>query len=197
MRPFETFGTRPFLWASPEDLSQIQRKYLALSREFHPDRVNQADPEVLEKAETQTALINLDYSRMRDFWKLVDSVLAEGLDPSACPVRANKLAPPELTAEYFDLQERAMEENIDSSAVKKAFAELELKISSLVRAQEHEILDFAKRYPFQGFGQFPKLPWTQDELLELKGLLEQVRYSRSFLKDLKAKFGAANGMIRK
>lgn len=188
MRPFETFGLKPFLWAKSEDLSQIQKKYLNLSRQFHPDRVDQSSPQLLEEAEAQTALLNLDYSKIKDIWKLIDSVLAEGLDPSACPVRSSKLAPPELTAEYFDLQERALEEGPQSPSVIQAFSELESKISQLLETQEAAIFAIAKKHPFQGFGSHKLVPWTQDELLEIKTLLEQVRYSRSFLRDLKAKF---------
>lgn len=185
-RPFTTFELKPFLVATPDDLAQIQKKYLLLSRQHHPDRVSQSDTHAQEQAEDISSKLNFDFSQLKDFWKLVEVVLSQGLQNAACPIRSPHQSPPELAVDYFELQEKLAEMPKGSAEAKKLMHEFKGKVQVHLSQKEKSVLDFASQFRFQGFG-VPKAPWKNSDLLKLQDLLEQVRYYRSFMKDIDQK----------
>jgi len=188
LRPFKTFGLNPFLWIEAEELSVIQKKYLQLSREFHPDRVSQDNDDAQQKAEEISSQINFDYSQLKDFWKLLEVVLSEGLKSANCPVRHPHQAPPEFAIEYFELQEEISDLGLSSEQAKLKFAAFREKVLRKLEEIEGKVKTYAARFPYQGFGK-NSVPWTDSDLLFLQDLLENLRYLRSFLRDIESKIG--------
>jgi curved DNA-binding protein CbpA len=186
LRPFSTFELKPFLWVSSDEFSQIQKKYLTLSRAHHPDRIAQDDEAAQSKAEEISSRINYDFSLLKDFWKLVEVVLAEGLKNATCPVRKTQSSPPELAEDYFELQEKLSDLPRGAREATELLNTFKSKVKAILAQKEKSVTEFAARFPFQGFGA-STAPWKDSDLLKLQDLLEQVRYYRSFLRDIDQK----------
>jgi molecular chaperone HscB len=186
MRPFSTLLVAPYLWATPEQARELQRRFYELSRELHPDRFANADDETRAEVESRSALLNADYARLKDFWRLVETVAAA----EAAPARAST-PPPELAADYFELQEQAMELGPAHAEVRKQAEALKATLRARLLADETKVEDFAKRFPYAGPATTDiAAPWNEKDLEELRKLLQAVRFGRSFLRDLEAKFPA-------
>jgi DnaJ-domain-containing protein 1 len=186
LRPFKTFGLNPFLWIEAKDFSVIQKKYLQLSREFHPDRVSQDSDDAQQKAEEISSQINFDYSQLKDFWKLLEVVLSEGLKSANCPVRHPHQAPPEFAIEYFELQEEISDLGLNSEQANAKLRSFRERVFKKLDELESQIKAYASRFPYQGFGK-NSTPWEVSDLLLLQDLLESHRYLKSFLKDIESK----------
>jgi len=175
----------PYLWATPEQTRELQKRFYELSRELHPDGFANADAETRGEAESRSALLNADYAKLKDFWRLVESVGA------AEPAEAHRATPPpELAADYFELQEQAMELGPTHPQVKAQAATLQATLTARLTADEAKVTAFAQRFPYTGLGSpLAEAPWNATDLTELRKLLQTVRFGRSFLRDVTAKFG--------
>jgi curved DNA-binding protein CbpA len=184
-RPFSTLGLKPFLFASDADRSQIQTQYIRLSRQFHPDRAPAG--EARTQAEALSARINRDAALVRDFWKLVEEVAHPTLEHGAqneTPPPARGGPPPDLAEEYFEIQEAIADGSPEARSQINAFT---AKIESRLVQSEKAVIDFAKRFPYSGLGDGDE-PWTSSDLEQLRALLRTLRFDRSFLRDISAKF---------
>ena len=194
MRPFETLGLRPFLYAEGAELEQLRAVFHKLSRQYHPDRFINASDETRAAAEAQAAALNTDYASLREPWALIDRVLAEAAQAEgAAREPARGALPPELAEEYFELQEQWAEDG-PASATAQASAAAFLKRIEAKRAQaEQAVLALAQRYPFRGFTETPSepapTPWTPNELATLRTAVHELRYYRSFERDIRQKSG--------
>jgi curved DNA-binding protein CbpA len=186
LRPFDTLGLKPFLFASDAQLAEIQSEYIRLSRKYHPDRATPGDDQAREQAEAFSARLNTDYSKIRDFWKLVEAVASSQGSESITPVRFSG-PPPELAADYFELQESLDEEGAQSPASQKRLADFTRAIEAKLEQAEERVRSFARQFPFQGFGQAMS-PWKPEDIAKLNQLLKELRYYRSFLRDIHARY---------
>ncbi len=191
MRPFSSLGLKPFLWADEAAQKQIQARFYELSRKLHPDRTSHLPDEEREASEAQAAALNADYAKLRDVWRLMESVLATAKPDAGAPRKSGP--PPSLAMEYFELQER-LEDEGPSDELRVAADELRAEVEAEVRAAEAETLEVARRFPFAGFasqGADAPVPWTSADLASLAERLDRVRFGRSFLRDFDAKFARA------
>ena len=190
-RPFSTLGLKPFLWLEADDYKAIQKRYFQLSREFHPDRMGHLSDNERQMLEATSAKINLDYSKLKDSQKLAESVVS-GAHLSSLNVDLSKSAkssvPPQLAAEYFELQEVWEENGFDSVESQKSGQIFLAKVRGLKEQSESELTVQLKEFPFQGFGD-ASAPWTESDLKSLSAVLQQLRYFNSFMKDFESRFG--------
>lgn len=182
-RPFSTLHVKPYLWAAPEDVAILHREFLKLSRKFHPDLLVNVSEETRSLQEAAASQLNTDYAKLKDFWKLCESV-THGV---SVPQRAQKPStPPELAADYFELQE-LWDENPEKAQT--AVRNFVAKVQGELESAEAKIKTFAARFPFQGLGD-ALAPWSTADLETLNGFLQKLRYYRSFTQDMARKFGS-------
>ena len=181
-RPFSTFELKPFLFADADGIAQIQRAYFDLSRKYHPDLAQSLSEEGRHVQEAASARLNADYSVLKDFWKLLDSVVHGAKIPQASKGSA---LPPALAAEYFELQDLWQEGRRDE-AVRRAEQSIEKELRDELNAGEEAVVRLAKKFPFRGFGN-ESAPWNEKELVELSALLQKLRYLKAFSHDFESK----------
>jgi len=184
-RPFSTLGVKPFLFAQTQELEAIQKEYFRLSRKYHPDLFQNANDDQKAMQEAAAAQLNTDYARLKDFWKLTESVVHGAKIPQTSNRAAG--APPDLASDYFELQELWAEKGAQDPAVKSEAQSFLKKITGKLSESEALVIEFAKRYPYQGLGDAVP-PWNEKDLENLNKLLQQLRYFRSFSKDIEQKF---------
>jgi molecular chaperone HscB len=88
------------------DDADLNRRFLALSREHHPDRFAGRDPAAVAVAQRNAARVNDAYRTLRDPIRRVEYLL--DLAGVTRPEGEAK-CPPDLLEEVFDLRERQME----------------------------------------------------------------------------------------
>ncbi len=188
MRPFSTFSLKPFLLASPSDLETIKRIFLKLSRKYHPDMVQGDKEKIL--AEERSAALNADFSIMKNPEELLEKILSES-DPSVSAVAVGRRGPPPaLSADYFELLEWIEENEGKASVVQKKMEDFRSVVrKKLTEAQERLFAAMAK-FPFQGEGTSTMKPWTNLDLKNFQSLYEDLKYMKSFLRDIEAKQGS-------
>lgn len=176
MRPFSTLGVNPFLFATEKDLSTLQSEFHKRSRQYHPDRFLRASDEEKQEAEARSAQLNADYSQLKDPWELINSVI----ESDSMPAAAKSGPPPDLAADYFELQETLEERPQEAVKALEDFLKL---VSDKRVAGEEKIMTEAQRFPFSGLGEAPA-PWSASDLDRLRAAVVQLRYYKSFENDI-------------
>jgi molecular chaperone HscB len=163
--PFERLGLpRRF----SIDADELERQYLALSREAHPDFHSGSGAEAQADAETASAAINEAYATLKDPFRRAEALMELLGGPN---VNAQKEMPPAFLMEMLELRERIEQ----ADTVEKAAIESELK------EREGAIFDgiaelFAKCEP----GSF-----EETLLISIRGELNVAKYLRGLLRDLR------------
>ena len=141
------------------DLKDLEKRFYALSRKWHPDRFARANAEDRQQALDASAILNDGYRTLRDPIKRANYLLKEqGFDIGE---QQSKDVPPELLEEVFELN-MALEES-DEEAIAKArsaFEKMEQAIDEELSGKYREY-DEKKR---------------REVLGEIRGLLNRRRY---------------------
>jgi len=169
---FEIFGIEKKLALDVEDL---QRRFYARSREWHPDLHARAGAEQLAKAEQASATLNDAWRTLRDPVARAEYVLrAEGFDIGE---QRGRDVPPELLEEVFELN-MALEEAREGDAGAKA---------EVGRALTHfeELLAGIDRKRDEIFLSYDAVPGGET-LLELRSLLNRRKYLENLVRDARA-----------
>src|SRR6516165_12720529 len=83
------------------DLKELEKKFYALSRQYHPDMHSRKTREERDQAEENTAVLNDAYRALRDPVTRAEYLLRlEGFDIGE---QTSKDVPPELLEEVFEL----------------------------------------------------------------------------------------------
>ena len=189
-RPFSTLGVKPFLFLTPEAQIELQAHYIQLSRKHHPDRMHGLSNEARERAESLSAQINADFAILKDRIKLVEAVLANSAGEASVLSNSDaRKAPPELAMDYFELQEAVAESGSDSVAAQKQLADFMAKVNAKRLDYESRIEEFSKRFPYSGLGD-GLVPWHLEDLSQLAAWNDQLRYYRSFERDIQIRFAS-------
>lgn len=184
-RPFSTFELLPFLFVDSNDIAEIQKAYFKLSRKYHPDLAQNLSEDARNIQEATSARLNSDYALLKDFWKLLDSVVHGAKIPQASKGAA---LPPTLAGEYFELQDLWQEKGRDAPEARQIERDLVAQLRKELDGAESAVVLFAKRFPFKGFGN-AAAPWSEKDLVELSTLLQKLRYLKAFTVDLESKKG--------
>lgn len=192
-RPFSSLGAKPFLSASTSDLAQLQSEFHKRSRIYHPDRFLNASDEERQEAETQSAALNADYARLRDPIALIDTVLENDKSANDAQIQARRSGPPpELAAEYFELQESLAENGPTHPNTQRALKEFSQQVRERRAGAETKLMELARRFPFAGFGEAPA-PWTSADLELIRKATFELRYYKSFENDITRRLGLTGG----
>lgn len=141
------------------DLKDLERRFYALSRKWHPDRFARAAAQEREEAIDASAVLNDGYRVLRDPIQRAAYLLKEnGFDIGE---QQSKDVPPELLEEVFELN-MAMEES-DEAAIREARAKFEVMQQSI----DEELTESYRDYDAQP---------DRDGLAKVRGLLNRRKY---------------------
>ena len=141
------------------DLKDLEQRFYALSRKWHPDRFARAGAEERQQALDASAVLNDGYRVLRDPIQRANYLLKEeGFDIGE---QQSKDVPPELLEEVFELN-MALEES-DSQAI----AEARTKFEKMLAEVDRELTG-----RFVEYDQGP----SRDMLSEVRALLNRRRY---------------------
>jgi molecular chaperone HscB len=141
------------------DLKDLEKRFYALSRKWHPDRFARSGTDERQQALDASAILNDGYRVLRDPIQRANYLLKEnGFDIGE---QQSKQVPPELLEEVFELN-MALEE-ADAAAI----AEARVKFEKMQQAVDAEL---ETRYR-----QYDENP-SQETLGEIRGLLNRRKY---------------------
>jgi molecular chaperone HscB len=154
------------------DLEDLQRRFYANSREWHPDRHARAGAAQLAYAEAASATLNDAWRVLRDPVARAEYVLkGEGFDIGE---QRGKDVPPELLEEVFELN-MALEEARDGDAAAKAeVARALTKFEGLLNE-----IDVQRDAIFLEYDAAP----CRDILNKLRSLLNRRKYLQNLVRD--------------
>lgn len=169
---FAIFGIEKKLALDVEDL---QRRFYANSREWHPDRHARAGAQQLAWAEEASATLNDAWRVLRDPVARAEYVLkGEGFDIGE---QRGKDVPPELLEEVFELN-MALEEARDGDAgAKEEVARALTKFERLLAE-----IDAERDGIFAIYDGSP----AHETLTKLRGLLNRRKYLQNLVRDARA-----------
>jgi molecular chaperone HscB len=146
------------------DLKDLERRFYALSRTWHPDRFARASAEDRQQAVDASAILNDGYRVLRDPIQRANYLLKEhGFDIGE---QQSKDVPPELLEEVFELN-MALEES-DESAIAQARRHFEQMLAGL---------DGELAAKSAGYDASP----ARERLAEVRGLLNRRKYIQNLL----------------
>jgi molecular chaperone HscB len=162
------------------DLADLEKRFYALSRQYHPDRYTLKSREEQQYALDATAILNDAYRTLRDPLARAEYLLKEnGFDIGE---QGSKNVPPELLEEVFELNMPIEElRGGDDSAragleqARKKFVDMREKIDSELQSR------------FEGYDQAP----DRNVLSEIRGLLNRRRYVRNLINEVERELTGA------
>jgi len=157
------------------DLEDLQRRFYANSREWHPDRHARAGAEQMAYAEAASATLNDAWRVLRDPVARAEYVLKqEGFDISE---QRGKDVPPELLEEVFDLN-IALEEARDGDSSAKSEVGKSLERFELLLKD----IDSERDAIFSAYDAAP----GREMLNRLRALLNRRKYLQNLVRDARA-----------
>jgi molecular chaperone HscB len=150
------------------DLVDLEKRYYALSRKWHPDLFARQPEAQRLQAEQHTALLNDAYRTLKDPVRRAEYVLSEhGL------AAAHQSAPPDLLEEVFELN-MALEEIRDGDkSVRPQLEEAQKKFAGMQDEIDCELQ-----------AQFEKYDGGPDSLGRIRAILNRRNYIRNLLRDV-------------
>lgn len=169
---FAIFGIEKKLALDVEDL---QRRFYANSREWHPDRHARAGAQQLAYAEEASATLNDAWRALRDPVARAEYVLkGEGFDIGE---QRGRDVPPELLEEVFELN-MALEEARDGDAsAKEEVARSLTKFERLLNEIDAQRDDIFLAYDASH---------DRETLVQLRALLNRRKYLQNLVRDARA-----------
>jgi molecular chaperone HscB len=141
------------------DTKDLEQRFYALSRKWHPDRFARAGAEERQQALDASALLNDGYRVLRDPVQRANYLLKEhGFDIGE---QQTKDVPPELLEEVFELNV-ALEES-DAEAIAQARSNFEKMLAALDRELGTQFEEYDKNE-------------SREALASVRGLLNRRKY---------------------
>ncbi|HEU0122078.1 MAG TPA: Fe-S protein assembly co-chaperone HscB [Bryobacteraceae bacterium] len=157
------------------DLEDLQRRFYARSRDWHPDRHVRAGAQQLAFAEEASATLNDAWRVLRDPVARAEYVLkTEGFDIGE---QRGRDVPPELLEEVFELNMALEEARTGDAGAKAEVAAALTRFKSLLSA-----LDAERDSLFAVYDAAP----SNETLARLRGLLNRRKYLQNLVRDASA-----------
>ena len=163
---YEVLGLEPKLTLDPADL---QKRFYARSRQWHPDKFSRASAVEQQKALDQTALLNDAFRTLRDPVARAEYVLDQH------KVHASKAPPPELLEEVFELNMALEELRQGDESARGQLTESREKFVHMLAEVDHGLTVMAAKYD-----------GGHDESLlsAIRSVLDRRRYISNLLRDV-------------
>jgi molecular chaperone HscB len=154
------------------DLADLEKRYYALSRQWHPDRFARKSEPERNEAEQKTALLNDAYRTLKNPVLRAEYVLSNnGLHV------AHQSAPPDLLEEVFELN-MALEEIRDGD--NSVRPQLEEARTRFLHMQQQ--IDASLQTEFATYGREPE--GREPSLNRIRAILNRRNYIRNLVRDV-------------
>jgi molecular chaperone HscB len=157
------------------DAQQVEREYLARSRDAHPDFHRLASNEEQQVSLQQSAALNEAYATLREPFRRAEYLLQLEGGPSAAE---HKEMTPEFLEEMLDLRMEIEELRESGGRESTAIAEME---QQLIKRRDKLIDDLACR-----FDKLESEGTNRDLLVQIRQTLNAAKYIQGLLRDLRA-----------
>jgi len=165
------------------DLKDLERRFYALSRQYHPDRFTLKSAEEQQMALDATAILNDGYRTLRDPLARAEYLLKEnGFDIGE---QGSKNVPPELLEEVFELNMALEELRGGDESARAGLEEARDKFVAM-RAQIDSELQ----------SKFAEYDASRDRnvLAEIRGMLNRRRYVRNLVNEVEKELSGAEAV---
>lgn len=159
---FDLLGLRP---GYDLDLTELRRKYFAVVRDIHPDRMIAADPAAQRLCMRTSALINQAFEVLRDPLLRAEYLLELAGGKAATD---DKQVPQSVLSEALMLREEI--EEAKAADDRRALDGVRRQVQARFDTTREEIASLAQQ-----------LPSTQESRQDLRGKLNAIRYYRRLL----------------
>lgn len=162
------------------DLKDLERRFYALSRQYHPDRFTLKSAEEQEMALDATAILNDGYRTLRDPLARAEYLLKEnGFDIGE---QGSKNVPPELLEEVFELNMALEELRGGDESARPALEEARDKFVAMRDGIDGELQ-----------AKFAEYDRSRDRnvLAEIRGILNRRRYVRNLVNEVEKELAGA------
>ncbi|HVP45759.1 MAG TPA: Fe-S protein assembly co-chaperone HscB [Bryobacteraceae bacterium] len=162
------------------DLADLEKRFYALSRQYHPDRYTLKSREEQQYALDATAVLNDAYRTLRDPLARAEYLLKEnGFDIGE---QGSKNVPPELLEEVFELNMALEELRGGDDSARPALEEARNKFVAM-----REEIDSELQSRFAAYDR------TRDHevLADIRGILNRRRYIRNLVNEVEKELAGA------
>jgi molecular chaperone HscB len=150
------------------DLADLEKRYYALSRQWHPDRFARKSEAERNEAEQNGALLNDAYRTLKDPIRRAEYVLSQnGL------AAAQQSAPPDLLEEVFELN-MALEEIRDGDS----------SVRPQLEAAQQKFIEMQAEVDRSLQVEFEKHDGGPESLGRIRAILNRRNYIRNLLRDV-------------
>jgi len=162
------------------NLADLEKRFYALSRQYHPDRYTLKSRAEQQYALDATAILNDAYRTLRDPLARAEYLLKEnGFDIGE---QGSKNVPPELLEEVFELNMALEELRGGDDSARAGLEEARKKFTDM-----QEKIDAELRSKFGGYDPAP----DRSVLSEIRGLLNRRRYVRNLINEVERELTGA------
>jgi len=162
------------------DLTDLERRFYALSRQYHPDRFTMKSREEQQYALDATAILNDGYRTLRDPLSRAEYLLKEnGFEIGE---QGSKNVPPELLEEVFELNMALEELRGGDESARAALEEARDKFVGMRSDVDRQLTE-----------KFSAYDGTRDRnvLGEIRGILNRRRYIRNLVNEVERELSGA------
>jgi molecular chaperone HscB len=165
------------------DLKDLEKRFYALSRQYHPDRFTLKSPEEQQVALDATAILNDGYRTLRDPLARAEYLLKEnGFDIGE---QGSKNVPPELLEEVFELNMAIEELRGGDESARPGLEEARNKFVAMRDGIDRELQTKFAEYDRAG---------DRNILGEIRGILNRRRYVRNLVNEVEKELAGAEAV---
>ena len=162
------------------DLDDLEKRFYALSRQYHPDRYTLKSPQEQQYALDATALLNDAYRTLGDPLARAEYLLREnGFEIGE---QGSKNVPPELLEEVFELNMALEELRSGDEAARAALEEARTRFVGMRDAIDTELAEKYREYDRSR---------ERAVLSEIRGILNRRRYIRNLVNEVEKELAGA------
>jgi molecular chaperone HscB len=177
------------------DEGELQRRYFALSREYHPDFHTQAGDDARQESLEQSSLLNQAFKTLKDPFERARYLV--NLEWPDLPDAEKKRIPPILLMEVMEMQEKVAEAQFEEDAAKREERRRELlDVDASLRRKMEGLRDDLDRIAGAWSALPPDAPPEPKRaiLKQLNELLNTRNYIRTLLATIDAVLNGGPGV---
>lgn len=160
------------------DNASLQKRFYALSRNWHPDRFTRKSPEEQAQALEATAILNDGYRTLRDPVKRAEYLLTQEGFPIG--EQRSKDVPPELLEEVFELNMALEELRGGDDSARPPLESAKANFLNLRAEVDRELENLFAKYDASDAGS----ETAKQALHDIRGVLNRRRYIENLIRDV-------------
>lgn len=160
------------------DAGDLQKRFYALSRQWHPDRFSRKPIEEQNQSLEATSLLNDGYRTLKDPVKRAEYLLTQEGFPIG--EQRSKDVPPELLEEVFDLNMMLEELKAGDDSVRPQLEQARASFLTTQGGLDQDLLKLFNRYD----ASTEETDTAKQALNEIRGILNRRRYIENLVRDV-------------